>query len=90
MTSISTHHVAEATPHELRGYAGEEDVIRVLGNAAKRAEAGARAIALADLNARREWTANPLPHEDPDFQGQADGPHRHKGGRGGGGSDGLV
>ena len=55
-------------------------MIRVLGNAAKRAEAGSRAIALADLNARRESTANPLPHEDPDFQGQADGPHRRKGG----------
>ena len=54
-------------------------MIRVFGDTAKRAKASARAIALVNLDPRRDSTANPLPHEDPDFQRQADGPHRRKG-----------
>ena len=75
MAPIPTNRLAKAAPDELSGYAGEENVIRVFGDTAKRADASARAIPLANLNPGRDPTANPLPHEDADLQGQTDGPH---------------
>ena len=68
MALISTNHFTKAAPNELSGHAGEEDVIRVFGDTAEGVDARARAISLANLNSGRNPTANPLPHEDPDFQ----------------------
>ena len=65
-------------------------MVRVFGGITKGADARARAIALADLNTRRKPTAAPLPHEDPDFKGQSNGPNCLKGGRGEGGGDSRI
>ena len=65
-------------------------MVRVFGGITKGAKARARAIPPADLNSRRELAADPLPHEDPDFKGQANGPYRLEGRRGGGWGDSRV
>ena len=57
---------------------------------AKQADARSGSIPLADLHPRRDSSTDPLPHEDPDLQGQADGPNRREGRWGGRGSNGLV
>ena len=57
-------------------------MVRIFGGNTEGAEAGARAIALADLNSRRHPATDPLPHEDADFEGQANGPYRLEGRRG--------
>ena len=79
MAPIPTYHLPTATPDTLSLHTGEEDVIRVFGGTAQGAKAGPRAIAFANLHPRRDPTADPLPHKDPNFQRQADGPNRRLG-----------
>ena len=90
MAPTSTNHLAKAAPEELGGDAGEEDVVRVFRDTTERADTSTRAIALADLHSRRDPTANPLPHEDANLQGNADGPHHREGEGGGGRGNGQV
>ena len=87
---VATNHLTKTAPKKLGGKASEEDVIRVFRDATKRVKAGTGAIALADLYARRNPSADPLPHEDSDLQGKADMPNRREGRWGGGGGDSPV
>ena len=75
MAPTSTDNLAKAAPEEPGGEAGEEDVVGVLGNSTEGADTSARAITLADLHTGRDPSTDPLPHEDANLQGDADGPH---------------
>ena len=75
MVPVSTHNLAETAPKELRGHAGEEDMVQIFFRPTERVAPIPRAIAFQNLNARWEAAANPLPQEDPNFQGGADLPN---------------
>ena len=70
-----TDNLAKAAPKEPGGNASEENVIGVFRNIAEGADTSARAIAFADLHTGRDPSTDPLPHEDANLQGDADGPY---------------
>ena len=90
VTPLAPNSLAEAGPEELGRRAREEDVVSILHRAAQGTNPISWSVTLEDLNPRGKASPDPLPHEDTDLQRQADGPHRRKGRRGGGGGNGLV
>ena len=90
VTPLAPNRLAEAGPKELSRRAREEDVVSILHRVAKEAHPVPRSITLTDHHTSWEAAANPLPHEDPDLQGQADIPNQTKGLGGRRGGDGRV
>ena len=76
---LAPNRFTKTGPEELCRVAREEDVVGILYRAAHGAHPISRSMTLKDLNSGREAAADPLPHEDPDLQGQADVPNQTEG-----------
>ena len=90
VTPLAPNSLVEVGPEELGRRAREKDVVSILHRVAQGAHPISGSITLEDLDSGREAATDPLPQEDPDFQGQADVPDQTEGLEGRRGGDGRV